>query len=264
MAYLLKDIIKHCSPYFKSTTIVDTGATDDTAQLPVNVINLHDWNDDWVKAYMTAIRDIPIGDWFLFMDSDEFPNLKLCQGIQELVNDCDVKGFNVCGLRGLLHIYGWDGKLEYTEMSPNWRKRVLVKKLSDIYATANGSHCEYFQVNRKLTDTPPEFFYNHLKSRFTLARSRFTQGFRFPSAFALENDTTMIEAFNSKTGLVSCADFLKYLEGSMDGSEAFDRWADCKDLDDIYDSRTLIYNLLIVNKGKQFVPIFCHNDCCKY
>jgi len=261
MAYLLKDIIKNCSPYFKSTTIVDTGATDDTAQLPVNVINLHDWNDDWVKAYMTAIRDVPMGDWFLFMDSDEFPNLKLCQDIQELVKDYDAKGFNQVSLRGFPHLYDWDGNLEYRRSDPNWRKFVLVKKLSTTYSTAVGGHCAYYQKEQKVIDTPPQYFYNHVKSKYTVARSPFAHGFRFPHSFSYSpEDVAMIEAFKAKTGLRSCADFMAYLEGPMDDCDAFKVWEGPQDCSE----RINIYDILIKHKKKQFKPIFCNGDCCKY
>ena len=259
MAYLLKDIIKNCSPYFKSTTIVDTGATDDTAQLPVNVIKFHDWNDDWVKAYMMAIRDVPVGDWFLFMDSDEYPNLKLCQEIKAFVKDCDAKGFNMCSLRGQLHYYDWDGNLEFSRLDPNWRKFVLVKKLADTTAKAIGGHCSYQQVERKVLDTPPHYFYNHVKSRYTVARSPFAHGFRHTHSFSYTpEDIAVIEAFKAKTGLSSCADFMGYLEGPMEHTDYFKGW------EVGHSQRINIYDILIKHKKKQFKPTFCKGECCKY
>lgn len=260
MAYLLKDIITKCGKNFKTITIVDTGATDDTASLPAKVINLHDWNDDWVKAYMAAISDIPIGDWFLFIDSDEYPNSQMCHGIQNFVNDINSKGFNISGIRGYLHIYGWDGNLEHTDLNPAWRKHILVKKLANTHAIANAGHCSYQQVEKKETDSPAEFFYNHVKSRYTIARSGLCHGFRYPHGHGLDGDTELIEKFKSELNLKTCSDLFGYLEGPMDDSncEVFKIWATGKA------ERKEIHDLLIVHKKNQFMPIFCKNDCCKY
>jgi glycosyltransferase involved in cell wall biosynthesis len=217
MGYLLADIVKNCAKYFKTFTIVDTGSTDETAQLPVKVIDLRNWNDDWVKAYMTSISNVPIGDWFLFMDSDECPSPDLCKNIQAYVNEIDSKGFNSCGIRSNHHTYEWDGRLSHRTMGlTDWRKWVLLKKLSTITADTKGGHCMFIQNDRKHCDAPINYYYNHLKSNFSVCRSIFCHGFRFPNYMGdLDKGLDLINEFKAKTGFKTCSDFFSYLESDM-------------------------------------------------
>jgi hypothetical protein len=263
MGYLLSETIAKCGKYFKTFTIVDTGATDNTAQLPASVINLHDWNDDWIKAYTAAMSNVPVGDWFLFMDSDEFPSPDLCKNIQSYVDEINSKGYNSCGIRSNHHSYDWNGNLTNRSMGlTDFTKCVIVKKLHTTSAAANGSHTMFTQTDRKHIFAPANFFYNHVKSDYTICRSLFTQGFRYPEHMGdLIKGIDLIKEFNSKTGFKTCADYLAYLETDMEdgNTDILKSWADSP-----YQPLRETHDILIKYRKNKFKPGFCSNSCCNY
>lgn len=277
MGYLLKDTVKYVSPYVASIQIVDTGSTDNTKELgklpKVKIHNIPSWSGDWVQAYMTAIKDIPNNDWFLFMDSDEVPCKLLLENLEKVVAEGNNKQANKIGLRSNQHLYDWDGKLMYTQLpgikadpdpkTNHWRKYVLCKKTTDILAKATGGHCGYHYKAEKIVPAPGMMYYNHYKSLYTQGRSRFTHGFQYPFSFnGLKDDESvkLINEFKSKTGLKTVDNFLQYLEGEMPQTDLFAEWKKYPQ----GHNKNEVYDILIRHKLKRFMPGFCAGECCKY
>lgn len=82
--YYLRRSYEFCQAWFDSFHISDTGATDETTQLTAELLGdprvrykkipeSYLQQPSWLEAIEQVIADIPDGDWFLFMDSDERP-----------------------------------------------------------------------------------------------------------------------------------------------------------------------------------------------
>jgi glycosyltransferase involved in cell wall biosynthesis len=182
----LADTVRVSRPYFRSIRIVDTGSTDDTDTLGnldgVWYHALPDWNDNWPYAYMTSIDDVPMGDWFLFLDSDERPGQRLLEYLANEIGFLDRKGLNAARIPGVYHL---DGKVECADPArileswPQshdeylqkqwWTRQTLVKRLPSTTAVAFGGHCSFRQTQESFQYLP--YHYNHYKSCSQLAAS---------------------------------------------------------------------------------------------
>lgn len=279
--YLLKETLRICGDYFQKFIIVDTGSTDDTKKLAdmypnTYIKELPDWKGDWVQAYAKAIEDIPENDWFLFMDADEIPNQLLLDNIHNLIANAEAEGSNNVGLRSCLHIYDWDGKCSYTELEGIkrslkehnvFRKHVLVKKVQDIRIPANGGHCSYQPQPYRPFYAPGDMFYNHYKSKFTIARSLFTHGFQYPFSFSgLQDQETMnrVEACKAHFDLHTVSDFMQVLENN-DLKRQIAEYMKIEQWKDGHNEKKEIHDLLMIYDASQYVlPTLCKDECCVY
>ena len=226
----LRDTMRVSRDYFAAIHVIDTGSTDRTESLAaedrVHYQRLDGWLDDWPQAYSAATRDIPYGDWFLFLDSDERPSQRL---LDHLINDLETfeaGGVNCGYLPGLLHLSGRPVTAQTHEETalfdalpathddflqhPCWTKRNLIKLLPTTYLIANGPHCSFVQSLECGRYLP--HFYNHYKSEREIAASTVLCSWTCIEAYGVpqsSHEWQHHQALRELTGLRTAVEFLQ-------------------------------------------------------
>lgn len=226
----LRDTVRISQEFFEAIHLIDTGSTDETESLRhadrVRYRRLEDWRDDWPLAYSESLREIPHGDWFLFLDSDERPSPPLLDHLQEDVQRFDAAGVNCGHLPGMLHLSGrpvpaqsqelasvlqvWPATHEDFLRHPCWTKRNLIKRLPTTYLAANGAHCGFCQAPERSRYLPR--FYNHYKSAREIAASTVLCSWHCLEAYGVPQESPEWQrhrTLRELTGLGSASEFLR-------------------------------------------------------
>lgn len=226
----LRDTVHLSRQYFAAIHLIDTGSTDGTESLgrieKVCYRRLAGWRDDWPQAYSEATRDIPYGDWFLFLDSDERPSQHLLDCLADDLQQLENEQQNCAYLPAMLHLGGrpfslethdpatllaaWPATHEEYLHHPCWTKRILIKLLPTTFLGANGAHCSYAQAAEQGRYLPR--FYNHYKSEHEVAVSTVLCSWSRLEAYAVPVDSPEWRrhgALRESTGLRSASAFLR-------------------------------------------------------
>lgn len=277
--------------YFQSIHIVDTGSTDDTSKIvgdvtPVHHHRIENWKDDWIQVYRLAMEQIPIGDWFLFADSDETPSQILLDNISTHTSHADSCGATIIRMPGILHNDGvpecvpmvefhggpfhsaWaKSHKEYVSLlavgKHPWTKSNLVRRLGDTDIAAFGGHCGYNQVGDPFYYIPD--WYNHYKTPSQLAMSIVLASWKVPESHGIEvgtpayDDHTMCK---KSTGLRTAQDLLWYVHLRGTAPQCMmDLWATWKDG---HPTLQHYYSWAYKYNFQADISPVCGNTCCKY
>ena len=246
-----------CVDYFDAMHIADLGASDETSRL--NARDLHDSRvhyrrlpdetiSTWSKTLSSAIDDVPVGDWFLLMDSDERPSPMLLEAIRDLVGRSDRDGVNCVHVTGLLHYNGvldaegWRTPEEWFESRPKtldefqrrpvWTKPMLIKRLPGLTAQSTGPHGHYRQPGMKPGYTP--LWYNHYKTESQMAQSYagFSWQLTHLVTFSVPIDSPAYARHAeivTRSGLTTVASLLEAIRSNAVPEFVMDYWASLRD-----------------------------------
>lgn len=173
-----------CQSWFDGFYVSDTGATDDTYLLssdnlgdprvhykyiPGDYFALPSWKD----LVEQVIADIPDGDWFLFMDSDERPAPSLLHQLRKAIALAEKVDCCQYLITGLMHINGateqpldeWLARIPATEEaycgSGTWVKGNLLRKVPELRVEATGPHFGFRVDEHGPSRYLPGAWYNH-------------------------------------------------------------------------------------------------------
>lgn len=200
-SYYIRRSYECCRDYFDQFHILDTGAVDDLQELTAD--KLQDGRvryrklqgdaliqSDWVNLLEQLIADVPMGDWFLHMDSDERPSPYALLQLRELTVRGEKDGIDQFLLPGLPHLDGhphdrddleainltnWLLKLPRSaaEFVPGciWTKSCLIRKLPGLAICCNGSHHSFAHTDPSSKREYAPLWYNHYRTRSQRALS---------------------------------------------------------------------------------------------
>jgi len=185
--HYLRRSYEFCQSWFDSFHISDTGATDVTTQLTAELLGdprvrykkipeSYLQQPSWLEAIEQVIADIPDGDWFLFMDSDERPAPTLLRQLRRAVAIADAQDCCQYLITGLLHIDGAPEEVSANALlrqptteeefhnSGIWVKGNLIRKVPELQITAAGAHYGFHVERPGSPRYLPGVWYNHYQT----------------------------------------------------------------------------------------------------
>jgi hypothetical protein len=108
---IVKDTVNVCCDYFDTVKIVNSGPKELSTSLrkfvnkKVQIEDLNYFFGDLDAARRSLYHDIPCGDWFMWLDSDERPTQDLLENLNELIHQCETEGVTTCSFYNLQHQY---------------------------------------------------------------------------------------------------------------------------------------------------------------
>lgn len=279
----LRDTVRVSHHYFAAVHLIDTGSTDETESLGqldfVNYQRLPNWRDHWPLAYAAALRDIPVNDWLLFLDSDERPSQHLLDNLYRDVLHLEASDCNCAYVPGLMHSDGrprerathldtvlshWPASdVEFCQ-NPCWTKRILIKRLASTYVCAQGAHCSYFQFPEK--GRYLRRFYNHYKSEREVSASTVLCAWSCLEAYGIPHSAPEWQRHNElrdATGLKSANDFLSAVRSNALPDSWLEFW---RTLESSQFPKLIEFWKFAFQFGFSTVvaPSYCGNICCRY
>ena len=280
----LRDTVRVSQEFFAAIHLIDTGSTDETESLSqadrVCYRRIDGWRDDWPQAYSESMRDIPHGDWFLFLDSDERPSQHLLDHLQEDLQRLEFDGLNCGQLPGVMHLSGrptpaatqdlasllrvWPATHEEFLCNPCWTKRNLIQRLPTTYVAANGAHCSFCQAPERSRYLPR--FYNHYKSEREIAASTVLCSWHCLEAYGVPIGSSEWQRhleLREQTGLGSAGSFLRVVQAGQLPKEwlAFWETLEHSSLPTMVEYWKFAFRYGFSTRAE---PSLCGNVCCRY
>ena len=228
--YYLDRTVRVTRDYVDTIHIIDTGSTDKTETLSdydkVNHVRINNWKNDFDQLTNILIDQIPNGEWFLYLDSDEIPTQALLSNMHNSIDTLERHQKN-CGF--VPNFPHWEGEAahwndpympeshEEWEKKPVWSKGGLHRKDADLKATSYGSHYGPSRDNLLFEYIGP-YCYNHMKNHGQLANSVVIHSILFLFAFDVEPDNdkseiyAVIDGFRKKYNIEATNEFLDRIE----------------------------------------------------
>jgi glycosyltransferase involved in cell wall biosynthesis len=183
-AKMLGDTFRVIRPFFKTIHLLDTGSTDNTPDL-AQEYNLNYFrqeglnNGNWAPTIELALSQVPVGRWFVYMDSDERPSPhfldQLFDNVRYLEKNNLGQGqvFNILHLDGKhvefgedvnTHVQSWEneGRIKGGRPKRNPFCKGAINRYFRNKVTTNGPHFGIDSYNRKYAWLPT--YYNHYKT----------------------------------------------------------------------------------------------------
>ncbi len=171
----LRHTVSHALPVFDAIHIMDTGSTDRTSVLAslspkINYFEWGRWALGWGDAYDCVRRDVPDGDWFTYLDSDELPSQYMLDHIRNSVERIEKEGYGQARIPNVLHVDGHrvgdpapslPRTPEEFKIRSCWTKPIICRNGPELLVENFGMHAEFRHNARPATFLP--LYYCHHK-----------------------------------------------------------------------------------------------------
>lgn len=286
----VNDTIQVSHNFFDTVRIVNTGPdvlTEQFINLPPNVSieTLNFFYGDLEVARNNFLYDVDIGDYMMWLDSDERPSQSLLNNIDFLIDELEKTDALNAIFSVIPHIWeDEDDKLSIGCLHVPSLNRMVKKVHKYTSAISNfGGHGEiynYDNFDKWYACSGDIGFINHYKSRLSIAQSAFTSVFANPcinssvidatSEYEKSDEFKLVTEFKLFHKVISNTDLIKKLYFERD--EEF-----IADLKLLAENPILINSKLTSNYYKEWHMFskkynfswetpdgFCGKDCCKY
>jgi hypothetical protein len=278
------DTIRVCEPHFDFVKLFDTGATDNTITAILDAPSekrLYQFvapgPNMWHRAYQAAFDSVPVGDWFLFLDSDERPSRPMLDEIRGQVEYLEKIG----GLGALYpNVLHFDGiAIEAPDRDPHtiissfpkneaefetrqvWTKRLLVKKCGHVAVSSNGAHAGFSGGRTAYFPT----WYNHIKTGSQLAKSTVYCSWERLDTYSVPKgcgEWQQHEKMRQATGLLTPASLENAIQKNAVTKGMMDLWAGWQHSQ--YGTLREYYRFAHVYGFKTELAGTCGKVCCRY
>lgn len=194
---MVNDTVKSCHKYFETVRLLNTGPKEfesefqnfpsntsiETSAIFFGDLEMTRWN---------FLHDVDLNDWVVFLDADERPSEIFLHNLDNVIKDCEDKGYLKCRFPWVQHEAEDQGSIlhyldrvknHYPSNREEWNgpkgsgvyaKDILVKNAPDIHpVTSFGGHGGYCLTAEYTVDRDNYFpyFVNHHKSRISKHQS---------------------------------------------------------------------------------------------
>ena len=192
---LVRDTLSVSYKYFDSVRVVNCGPTRfDVSDISPNIIveQIPHFHGDIGMCRKHFFYDVDLGDWVLWLDSDERPSQRLLDHLDEVIASCEEKNRDVCRVSFLPHEYTaeWlngyeDYYLDWDALTPKTREEYpgkrhppstdrLVKKSQFTHSVSLfGGHGGIYNLTSEDWGWSP-YFILHFKHTLTITQSAVT------------------------------------------------------------------------------------------
>ncbi|GJL81401.1 MAG: hypothetical protein DHS20C01_10350 [marine bacterium B5-7] len=196
----IRHTVEYALPVFDTIHIMDTGSTDRTHELSsispdINYFGWDRWEYGWGDAYDRVRQDVPKGDWFLYLDSDEMPSKYLLDHISDSVSRIDSEGYGQARIPNVLHMDGirTGDPADRLPRTPEefkqkhcWTKSIICKNGPWLQVRNNGMHAGYHNVEQACIFLP--LYYCHHKYTSQVHASISICSFLLPESYSIPVD----------------------------------------------------------------------------
>jgi hypothetical protein len=197
----IRHTVSQALPVFDAIHIMDTGSTDRTHELAsqssgINYFHWDRWEHGWGDAYDCVRQDVPAGEWFVYLDSDELPSQYMLDHILESVARIEREGYGQARIPNVLHVDGkrlgppaW--KLPRTPEefvgSECWTKPIICRNGPWLEVENFGMHASYLNTEQPMVYLP--LYYCHHKHRAQIDASIAMCSFLMPESYSIPPDS---------------------------------------------------------------------------
>jgi hypothetical protein len=161
----------------------------------VNYRRIDGFWGDTRTAYAEAVRDVPLWEWFLMLDSDERPSQAFLDHVSAVIDEATARRVNCWYFSLFLHMWK-DGALDYRDGPAGRSAGFLVyrfwQKHPDLCAIGWGSHGGFRMRNPEVAvvaELPVQFYFVHCKTWNERQLGTFVFAWVWPESHAIAAGT---------------------------------------------------------------------------
>lgn len=264
--FIIEQTIDRCTPYFDCIKIVQNGLSniEPSDKIKSYIISSSKTFKPFYHACQTLLDSVCIGDWFLYIDSDECPNLELLIHIHnKQFADCNtyqVPFYHHCISNGEV-----TSVIDGSYFTP---ARFFKKEKSTVPSVYMDLHFGFISDNMNVFKND-SYRINHYKDYLATGLSTVSHYLSFPESIGVQKDidevkkiVSRFDSYNMTTIYETFED--KKLWGSiLDAAEHLRNEPDLSFLKNLH-----TYLTLIASSDKKLAEIYrynkCIQPCCDY